>query len=30
MERFHHRYWNGSAWTVHVFRSGEQAVDQLD
>jgi len=29
MGRFDHRYWNGSAWTVHVSRGGEQAVDQL-
>ncbi|MEI6743754.1 MAG: DUF2510 domain-containing protein, partial [bacterium] len=25
--RFELRYWNGSAWTEHVSRNGQQSVD---
>jgi hypothetical protein len=27
--RFDHRYWNGSAWTLHAARAGETVVDPL-
>ncbi len=28
--RSDHRYWDGSAWTDHVARDGEQALDPVD
>jgi hypothetical protein len=27
--RFDHRYWNGSAWTLHASRAGETVIDPL-
>jgi hypothetical protein len=28
--RFDHRYWNGSAWTLHASRAGESVIDPLN
>jgi hypothetical protein len=30
MGRFDHRFWNGSAWTVHASQGGTLTVDPLD
>lgn len=29
MQRFQHRYWDGSRWTEHVSTNGEMAIDPL-
>ena len=29
VERFDHRYWNGSVWTIYASRGGETVVDPL-
>jgi hypothetical protein len=28
--RFDHRYWNGSAWTLHASQAGKSVIDPLD